>query len=407
MTFAAAQHHSFDVNLAILLGSVDLAILVHHFQYWINKNKQLNRNFKDGFTWTYQTRQEIAAHFPYWSSNKVRRYTDELVKMKILRKGNYNRMSLDRTIWYAFEDEKNFTIATISEQKSEDCRFGKSAKWIGKSAKCIGKFATPIPHSITSDPIPSYSLKDLGQEKTLAFHKNKEETLVFPIEEMDESLDPLSKELLALSLDSNCQDVISNKSDMSEMMMQSLLDKIIEEVKSEEEKPEFIASDLPTPRKGYVNSERKNKASNISPTKRYGLTSLQIESFDWLKAQNIKNEKGELVLDGTLCFWAKNYDFQRIVDVFNEASYYKPRCMKKYIDKLLTNKRIVSNPLIKSNAQLAKDFAEANGWHKLAVHKTYVSFPMGKTTSEINLNMNSMDFFRDLKEKHENYKMNT
>ncbi len=161
MSYQSSSHHSFDVKLAIQLGSVELAIIVHHFQYWINKNQELQRNFIDGRTWTYQTREEIAACFPYFSSDQVRRFTDKLVQLNILRKANYNKLGIDKTIWYAFENEEMFTI-------------GKIAKSTGKSANPDGNSAKAIPKSIPKSK-PTY-IKDLGQE-TEARYKNKGKTL--------------------------------------------------------------------------------------------------------------------------------------------------------------------------------------------------------------------------------------
>ena len=139
---STAEHHSFDVNLAAKYGVYE-AIIIHHFQHWINHNKRLGRNFKEGRTWSYQTRAEIAAWFPYLSPNQVRRLTDRLVELKVLRKGNYNKMSLDKTIWYAFENEEMFTIGNFAKSIDE------SATSSGKSANPVGRFAKAIPESKT------------------------------------------------------------------------------------------------------------------------------------------------------------------------------------------------------------------------------------------------------------------
>ncbi|HMG15008.1 MAG TPA: hypothetical protein VK590_06155 [Saprospiraceae bacterium] len=155
------MHHSFDVELAQYLGNVDLAILVHHFQHWIAYNKRLKRNFKHGRTWTFQTREEIAAHFPYWSYDQVRRLTDKLVKKGILKKGRFNQRAIDKTIWYSFVDEEMFTIGRFARST------GESARSTGKSARAIPHSK---PHSITTDS------KDLGPE-TEAYQKNKEKTV--------------------------------------------------------------------------------------------------------------------------------------------------------------------------------------------------------------------------------------
>lgn len=126
-----SNSHSFDKHLASEYG-IEEAIIIHHFQHWIEVNQRLKRNFIDGRTWTYQTREEIAANFPYMDEHKVRRITDNLVKLGILRKGNFNKSKMDKTIWYAFENEEMFTI-------------GKFANSIGNSANSIDENAKAIP----------------------------------------------------------------------------------------------------------------------------------------------------------------------------------------------------------------------------------------------------------------------
>lgn len=153
--------HSFDIDIAAKYGSVDLAIMIHHFEHWIRINKKLKRNFKEERTWTYQTREEIAAHFPYWNSNQVRRMTDKLVQLGVLRKGNFNRSSIDKTIWYAFENEEMFTIGNFANS------IGNFANPCDENAKAIPHSK---PHSKTED------ILDLGQ-KTSACSKKNEKTL--------------------------------------------------------------------------------------------------------------------------------------------------------------------------------------------------------------------------------------
>ena len=131
--------HAFDIHLAAEYG-VEEAILISHFQYWISHNRAKNQNHHDGKTWTYQTRKDIAAHFPYWTPDKVRRLTDKLCEIGILVKGNYNKMKMDQTIWYAFKNEEMFTI-------------GKFAKWADENVNWVDESAKPIPDTKT-DTIP-------------------------------------------------------------------------------------------------------------------------------------------------------------------------------------------------------------------------------------------------------------
>lgn len=100
--------HSFNVDHAEKYG-IECAILIYHFQFWIEQNQSLGKNFHDGKTWSYQTQKEIAAIYPYWSEDTVQRLLKKLIEKEILIKGNYNNSQFDKTQWYAFKDEKMFT----------------------------------------------------------------------------------------------------------------------------------------------------------------------------------------------------------------------------------------------------------------------------------------------------------
>lgn len=41
------MEHHFDVSLAIKYGMVE-AVIINHFQYWIEANRANDRNFHDG-----------------------------------------------------------------------------------------------------------------------------------------------------------------------------------------------------------------------------------------------------------------------------------------------------------------------------------------------------------------------
>lgn len=130
------SNHSFDIHIATEYKSVDIAILIWHFQYWIIKNKRLNRNQHEGRTWTYQTLQEIAALFPYWSVKQVERLLNKAVSLKILIKGNFNKAKFDRTVWYAFNNEEKFSISRIREME------------ISESGNPKPEIGTPIPNTL-------------------------------------------------------------------------------------------------------------------------------------------------------------------------------------------------------------------------------------------------------------------
>ena len=130
------MHHSFDINLAAEYG-IEEALLIHHFQHWISVNQRLKRNFHEGRTWSYQTIDEIAAHFPYISKDRVVTILEKLCTGKtrfqkdtefepILLKGNFNKTKFDRTIWYAFKNEEKFTKLwnhkmEVGEPQNQSC----------------------------------------------------------------------------------------------------------------------------------------------------------------------------------------------------------------------------------------------------------------------------------------------
>ena len=141
-------HHSFDINLAAMYG-VEEAILIHHFQHWIGINARAGRNERDGKTWTYQTRQSIAEHFHYWNYDKVKYLCEKLVKLGVLEIANYNKASFDKTLWYAFVDEKSFGIYKNPNKSYE-----------GQKCPSKGKSAQPIP-----DTKPAYSKSKYVKEE--------------------------------------------------------------------------------------------------------------------------------------------------------------------------------------------------------------------------------------------------
>lgn len=130
------QHHSFDADLAVKLKSVELAVLVHHFQYWIRHNAEMGKNLHEGRTWTFQTLKDIAAHFPYWSYKQVERLVNKLVELEILIKGNFNTSTYDRTVWYAFKNESRFCISRNREME------------IPESGNQNPEIGTPIPDTL-------------------------------------------------------------------------------------------------------------------------------------------------------------------------------------------------------------------------------------------------------------------
>lgn len=139
---------SFSAKLAIEFNSIDLAILIKHFQYWIIKNKALEKNFLEGKTWTYQTMEDIEAVFPIWSIDQVKRLIVKAIEKKILVKGNFNKSKFDRTLWYAFVDEERFVKDAEIKKMFPKVRNRQMESAESENGKC--GIAPPIPNIITN-----------------------------------------------------------------------------------------------------------------------------------------------------------------------------------------------------------------------------------------------------------------
>lgn len=135
----SCPHHSFDIALATELEDVNLAILIHHFQFWILINKRQGINLHEGHTWTYQTIKKITAWFPYWSTKQVERLLNKAISLNILKKGNYNKTRFDQTVWYCFVDEERFSISRFREME------------ISKSGNPTPEIGKPIPDTYTDN----------------------------------------------------------------------------------------------------------------------------------------------------------------------------------------------------------------------------------------------------------------
>jgi hypothetical protein len=147
MSFAS-QHHSFDIALAAMYG-VNEALIIHNFQHWIRLNRAAGRNIKDGRCWTYQTKKEIKALFPYLTFAQVRHALDKLVKMGVMRTANYNKNPIDKTLWYSFENEEAFGVDEKYSKNLYESEISPSRSEISPST---AKFHSPIPDTKSSYP---------------------------------------------------------------------------------------------------------------------------------------------------------------------------------------------------------------------------------------------------------------
>tara|TARA_R110002050_G_scaffold280033_1_gene426855 strand:+ start:332 stop:1054 length:723 start_codon:yes stop_codon:yes gene_type:complete len=107
------MNHSFNVDIATRLNSVEKAVLIENIAFWIIRNKANNKNFYDGEYWTYNSATAFSELFPYFKPSKIYKLLKSLESDGILKSGNYNKVAYDRTKWYTITDKSITKIYKI------------------------------------------------------------------------------------------------------------------------------------------------------------------------------------------------------------------------------------------------------------------------------------------------------
>lgn len=95
------SHFVFASKEVISAVGLNNAIVLQQVHYWCEINKGAGRNFYDGRYWTYNTYEEWAEQFFWWSKPTIIRMIAKLEQDGFLLSANYNKMRRDRTKWYA------------------------------------------------------------------------------------------------------------------------------------------------------------------------------------------------------------------------------------------------------------------------------------------------------------------
>ena len=96
------MEHSFDVNIAVEYG-VPVAILLKHFHFWCERNKDNDRHLHDGLYWTYHSVSSLQETFPYLTNYQIRQALKDMVKEGLIVEGKYPNRT-NRSKWYALTE---------------------------------------------------------------------------------------------------------------------------------------------------------------------------------------------------------------------------------------------------------------------------------------------------------------
>lgn len=124
----------FNVEVATYLKNVNEAIFIHNIAYWVFHNKANNKNFNNGYYWTYNTQNAFVELFPFWTRNQIRTIIKNLQNKNILLISEFNKMKYDQTNWYTLK--RGFTKKFYPEIHSE------SADNVNGEKSPMGKIST-------------------------------------------------------------------------------------------------------------------------------------------------------------------------------------------------------------------------------------------------------------------------
>ncbi len=147
--------HLCDVEMAKLIGT-DSSLFLENIAFWIKHNYSNDINYHEGRYWTFNTQEALVDFFPYWSRDQIKRIIKKCHDSGMLVKGNFNKLSYDRTTWFSLSDNAH---------KHYGLNLGRnSLRHQAKSPMPLDDIAQPIP-DINTDNKPYIKDKDKAQPK--------------------------------------------------------------------------------------------------------------------------------------------------------------------------------------------------------------------------------------------------
>ena len=140
-----------DRGLARVIGLSE-AIVITQIHQWVEYNRKNNKNYKDGFYWTYGAIKKW--HEEYFdvigSVKTLRRVFKNLIENDYLIVGNYNKLNFDRTYWYRVNYEK-FNVLKKEHRYGQNDHMEEDKMSTSQvdnlTISEVDKMTTPIPNN--------------------------------------------------------------------------------------------------------------------------------------------------------------------------------------------------------------------------------------------------------------------
>lgn len=100
-------------RLAVAIGLHE-AIILQQIHYWLEINKKVGRNYKNGHYWTFNSYNAWQEQFPFMSERTIRRSIGNLRKQKLLITANLSPHKFDNTLWYRINYDAVSSLELVS-----------------------------------------------------------------------------------------------------------------------------------------------------------------------------------------------------------------------------------------------------------------------------------------------------
>lgn len=120
------------------------SIVIQQIHYWTDINRKTNKNYKNGYHWTYNSYTEWSEQFPFWSVSTIQRAIIRLEKLKLIVVSNFNRLKIDRTKWYRIDYN---VLEALEESPFGQIDMTNISRW----HEHLFKLGLPLPENISEN----------------------------------------------------------------------------------------------------------------------------------------------------------------------------------------------------------------------------------------------------------------
>ena len=143
------KKHAFSIELANKYGIVS-ALLIEHLCFWITKNENNNKAFKNGEYWMFQSVNNIHKTFTYITPKQIRNALNKLENLEIIKSSK--EKSWDQTKWYTFTQKGKCILQNYQMELSKmENPISKKDKPIKDTKKDTKKIYGEFKHVELSD----------------------------------------------------------------------------------------------------------------------------------------------------------------------------------------------------------------------------------------------------------------